>query len=734
LSANTVLLVEDDELNRKLVRTLLARSADPSLRDVRLLEAVDLAQARAVLAAGPVDAVLLDMNLPHRSGFVLAEELRLQAGPPSTIIAMTGAGDQQRAAALAAGCAAALSRPYIATEFCDVLAAHLTARTSPGQSVEVPERRDSAIPAQEASDAASTGPDGPGPADPALDFRAMFESVAGSYLVLGPDLVITAVSDAYLRDTRTVRTDFIGRSVLEAFPAGIGRDGRDAAAELQASLARVRRDKTADAMPAESYPGQLAPPQGGGFEVRYRSAVNVPVIGPGGHLTGIVHQLRDVTEYVRLNRMQQADLEQRLRQIEADAEVPADPLALTDDVPTSDFVERLGHELRSPLNTIIGFGELLDLGSATAEQREWVAMVLAAARRLGQILDESLDVSRVGTSALSMSMEAVPVRLIIADAIDDIRPLALSRGVSLDPAPEVTATQYVYADGPRLRQVLLNLLSNAVKFNHPAGQVTVTIEPRDGDRLRVNVLDTGRGIARHDIDKLFRPFERLDAGLSGVGGTGLGLKLSRDLITAMGGTAGVTSTPGTGSVFWVELPRTEPVAVSQLAIQDTAIVTTREYSSPKTILYVEDMVENLRLVEQILRFRPSVTLIPAMLAGVALDLARQHHPDLILLDVLLPDMPGDEMLSLLHADPAVADIPVAILTAAASRPQAGELAGPGVAAYLTKPVNVRSLLETVDRVLGESPAEPPAASAAAETTADTRRDGTPRRTADDTTD
>ncbi len=728
MSVNTVLLVAD-ELNRKLVHALLARSADPSLRDVRLLEAVDLAQARAVLAAGPVDAVLLDMNLPDGGGYVLAEELRLLPGPPATIIAMTGAGDQWRAAALAAGYAAVLSKPYDATEFCDVLAAHLTGKTSQSRSVEVPDRRESA-PAQGTSDAVSTDPADRGPVDPALDFRAMFESVAGSYLVLGPDLVITAASDAYLRDTRSVRTDFVGRSVLEAFPAGIGRNGHNAAAELHASLDRVRRDKTADVMPVESYPGQLMRSQGGGFEVRYRSAVNTPVIGPDGQLTGIVHQLRDVTEYVRLNQMQQADLEQRLRQMEADADAPAS----TGDVPTSDFVERLGHELRTPLNTIVGFGELLDLGSATAEQREWIAMVLAAARRLGQILDESRDVSRIGASTLSMSMEAVPVRLIIADAIDDIRPLALSRGVFLDPAPEVTATQYVYADGPRLRQVLLNLLSNAVKFNHPAGKVTVTVEPRDGDRLRVNVFDTGRGIARHDIDKLFRPFERLDAGQLGVGGTGLGLALSRDLIDAMGGTAGVTSTPGAGSVFWVELPTTEPVAVSQLAIQDTAIVTTREYSTRKTILYVEDMVENLRLVEQILRFRPSVTLIPAMLAGVALDLARQHHPDLILLDVLLPDLPGEEMLSQLHADPAVADIPVAILTAAASRPLAGELAGQGVAAYLTKPVNVRSLLETVDRLLGESPAVPPADRALAETAADALSDGTPSPAADDATD
>ncbi len=202
-------------------------------------------------------------------------------------------------------------------------------------------------------------------------------------------------------------------------------------------------------------------------------------------------------------------------------------------------------------------------------------------------------------------------------------------------------------------------------------------------------------------------FERLDAAKAGIEGTGLGLALSRQLVEAMGGATGVTSRHGEGSIFWIELPITEPVAVSQLAIERDAIVASRSYTASKTVLYVEDMVENLRLVEQILKQRPSTTLIPAMLAEVALDLARQHRPDLILLDLHLPDMPGEEVLQRLRTDPATSAIPVVILSADATQHQIDQLLADGAAAYLTKPISVRTLLETADSVLGEP--VPPAA-------------------------
>ena len=242
-----------------------------------------------------------------------------------------------------------------------------------------------------------------------------------------------------------------------------------------------------------------------------------------------------------------------------------------------------------------------------------------------------------------------------------------------------------------------------VKYNHPAGQVTVTASERPGGLLRISVADTGRGVAPEDISRLFTPFERLDAAGAGFEGTGLGLALSRQLVEAMGGTAGVTSTLGEGSVFWVELALTEPVAVSQKAIDRDPVTVRRDYPSVRTVLYVEDMVENIRLVEQILRQRPSVNLISAMLAGVALDLARQHHPDLVLLDLHLPDMPGEEVLARLRADPATAGTPVVVLSADATPDHIRRLMAAGADAYLTKPISVRALLQALDHALGGQP-------------------------------
>ena len=328
-------------------------------------------------------------------------------------------------------------------------------------------------------------------------------------------------------------------------------------------------------------------------------------------------------------------------------------------------------------------------------------MTLQASRHLVQLMDEARDVAQIEDRTLTLSMEAVPVPGLVADVLEMVRPLAMSEGVQLGRPPRSTASQYVRADEQRLRQILLNLLSNAVKDNHPGGRVTVTVEDQPGGQLRISVTDTGRGIASQDDGRLFLPFERLDAAPAGVGGTGLGLALSRDLTEAMGGTTGVTSAPGHGSTFWIELPATEPVAVSQAAIDRDGIISSREYATPKTILYVEDMVENVRLVEQILRQRPSITMLPAMLAGVALDLARQHRPDLILLDLRLPDMPGEEVLRRLRADARTLDIPIIILSADATRQRIDQLRADGVMDYLTKPIDVRGLLRTVDAALGE---------------------------------
>jgi signal transduction histidine kinase/ActR/RegA family two-component response regulator len=566
------------------------------------------------------------------------------------------------------------------------------------------------------------------PAGQAPDFRILFEALPGAYCVLDPDLVIIAASDAYLRDTRKSRAGIVGRPITEVFP---DRPDPRGIATLRASLDIVRSDQVADTIVVDRYDIPAAGP-GGEPDARYWSLVNVPVPGPGRRLAYIIHWLDDVTDYVRsisdqAGGEQLADAQQgRIQRIEADL------LALSQGLQQGnralqeaneslrgaynakkDFLDRLSHELRTPLNTILGFGELLSLDGLSAEHREWITMTLQASRHLVQLMDEAGDVAQIEDRTLTLSMEAVPIHSVIADVIEMIRPLALAEGVQIDPPPRPAASQYVRADEQRFRQIMLNLLSNAVKYNYPGGRVTITVGDEPGDQLRVSVTDTGRGIAGQDVGRLFLPFERLDAAQAGVEGAGLGLALSRDLIKAMGGTTGVTSIQGEGSTFWIELPATEPVAVSQLAIERDVVVSSRDYATGKTVLYVEDMVENFRLVEQILKQRPSVTLLPAMLASVALDLARQHRPDMILLDLRLPDMPGEQVLLRLRADARTRDIPVVILSADATRQRIDQFRADGVVDYLTKPIDVRSLLRTVDSALGE--ARPGPGTAAGET-------------------
>jgi signal transduction histidine kinase/ActR/RegA family two-component response regulator len=572
------------------------------------------------------------------------------------------------------------------------------------------------------------GPAGAVPASQRPDFRILFEAVPGAYCVLDPDLVIIAATDAYLRDTRTSRPGIVGRPLTRVFP---DRPDPSALATLRASLDIVRSDQVANTIAVNRYDIPAAGP-GGEPDARYWSLVNVPVPGPGRRLGYIIHWLDDVTDYVRTisaetGGEQPAGAQQgRVQRIEADLLALSQALqqgnrALQEANESlrgaynakKDFLDRLSHELRTPLHTILGFGELLSLDGLSAEHREWITMMLRASRHLVQLMDEAGDVAQIENRTLTLSMEAVPVHGVIADVIEMIRPLALAEGVQIDPPPRPATSQYIRADEQRFRQIMLNLLSNAVKYNYPGGRVTITVTDQPGDQLRVSVTDTGRGVAGQDVGRLFLPFERLDAAAAGVEGAGLGLALSRDLIEAMEGTTGVTSIQGEGSTFWIELPVTEPVAVSQLAIERDVIVSAREYATGKTVLYVEDMVENFRLVEQILKQRPSVTLLPAMLAGVALDLARQHRPDMILLDLRLPDMPGEEVLLRLRADSRTRDIPVVILSADATRQRIDQLRADGVVDYLIKPIDVRSLLRTVDCALGE--AQPGPGSPAGET-------------------
>ena len=382
----------------------------------------------------------------------------------------------------------------------------------------------------------------------------------------------------------------------------------------------------------------------------------------------------------------------------------------------SEFLARMSHELRTPLNSIIGFGQLLELEGLGPRQHEHVDHVLKAGGHLLELINEVLELSKIEAGQMTISLEPVALADLVGEVLALAAPLADEQGVTLASNRDgLGAGRHVDADRQRLEQVLLNVLSNAIKYNHPGGRVDVTFATTDADRVRTTIADTGIGVAAEQMAKLFEPFERLGAETTEVEGTGLGLALSKGLVEAMGGTIEVESAPGVGTSVTIELAGAQPPAAKhEPAPSDLGAAELGDaVGNRQPILYIEDNLSNLTLVERILERHSALELIPAIQATIGLELARQHHPKLIVLDLHLPDMPGAEVLKQLKADPQTYDIPVVVLTADASRVRAERVRELGATEYLTKPLDVRKFLEVIAQNLSSNSYEPPSGGAGA---------------------
>ncbi len=367
----------------------------------------------------------------------------------------------------------------------------------------------------------------------------------------------------------------------------------------------------------------------------------------------------------------------------------------------SEFLSRMSHELRTPLNAVLGFSQLLELDELTPDQEQAVGQITRGGRHLLDLINEILDISQIETGKLALSPEAVNVGELVGETVDLVRSLAAERGIHMLSGEPGACEVYVFADRQRLKQILLNLLGNGIKYNREGGTVSISCARPGSGSLRIQVTDTGPGIPKEQFSLLFTPFERLGAEQTTIEGTGIGLALSRRLAEAMGGTLDVESTVGRGSTFSVDFPLVEgPIErIERLdELGGTSIVNTVAAERP-AVLHIEDNLSNIKLIERVLAQRPGVNLIPAMQGRLGLELARQHQPILILLDLNLADVAGEEVLHLLRDDPATAQIPVAIVSADAMPRQVQRLLAGGATAYLTKPIDVRQLLDLVDRSL-----------------------------------
>jgi len=394
---------------------------------------------------------------------------------------------------------------------------------------------------------------------------------------------------------------------------------------------------------------------------------------------GVAH---DITERLRIERA--------LREAKAEADRANQA--------KSEFLSRMSHELRTPLNVILGFGQLLEKQNPTNTQKIRLAHINTAGRHLLRLINEVLDISRIEAEKLQLSLEPVCLADVLEEAIGLMRPLATEREINFLIPQVLDRRCYVLTDRQRFNQVMLNLLTNAIKYSPLKGKVTVSYGASKSGTIRIRVNDNGPGIPKQKLSRLFTPFDRLGAEQSTIEGTGLGLALSQRLMKAMQGSIGVNSTVGEGSTFWVELPRAAS-PLERVLSEKRNESEPEEFSSTakRKILYVEDNLSNVTLIEHMLREQPETQLITAMQGQLALDLARKHSPDVILLDLHLPDLPGWDVLSQLQHEEATRHIPVVIISADATPGEIKRLMAAGAHAYLTKPIQIPEFFEIIEK-------------------------------------
>jgi PAS domain S-box-containing protein len=483
----------------------------------------------------------------------------------------------------------------------------------------------------------------------------IIRSLGESLMVVGPDHIIRTVNRATLSMLGYSEAELIGH------PAALIQSSENlGAAAGSAGVESVYRRK-----------------DGAGVPVRFLSS---PMLGEDGAGEAQVWLAQDITA----RKAAEEELREAIRKAE------------TANHAKSDLLSRTSHELRTPLNAILGFGQLLELSELGGDDRESVDRIMKAGRHLLLVINEVLDIAGIETGRKTITREPVQVCDAANEALDMVRALAEARAIELRFELECSEGSYVWADRQRLQQVLLNLLSNAIKYNRQGGAVTLACTQSGAETIRMAVMDTGLGIQPEGLSKVFTPFERLGAAEAGIEGTGLGLAFSKVFVEAMGGSIGVESTTGQGTTFWVDLPAAaapQSEAKSEPTLPSGAI--SLEKCGERTVLHIEDNLSNLELVERILVRFPSIHLISATRGEQGVALARDIQPDLILLDLHLPDIWGDEVLRRLRADVATSKIPVIMLSADATPEQIGRLLAGGAQGYLTKPLDYREFLKMI---------------------------------------
>jgi PAS domain S-box-containing protein len=513
--------------------------------------------------------------------------------------------------------------------------------------------------------------------DQAAEFRRS-EVFLDSVVEHIPNMLL--VRDA--RDLKFVRFNRAGEKLLGySREELLGKNAHDVfAADLAESSTAEDRATLASGVPLEIAEEAVQTRNDG---VRYLHTTKIPVVDEHGKAQYLLAISEDITDRKRGDELLRDAKEQAERANRA----------------KSEFLSRMSHELRTPLNSILGFGHLLEMDGLSEDQLEPVHYIVESGRHLLELINEVLDIARIEAGKVTIFPEPVAVEALLADVVAVVSPMAAERNIHVEIASGELGC-YIRADRQRVKQVLLNLLSNAIKYNREGGEVGIVCE-QAGPKLRIRVRDTGLGIPAGRLSEVFAPFERIVAEHEDIEGSGLGLALSKHLMELMGGTLTVESEPGIGSTFTAEIELAEATDASDAVKRTLESPASDQLDGAPSVrvLYMEDNVVNIKLIEHVLERRPEITVEATMQGRLGIELARHHPPDVIVLDVHLPDMTGEQVLDALKQDARTERIPVIILTADLGADQGPRLLELGASFFLTHPLDVPSFLAALDAVI-----------------------------------
>ena len=519
----------------------------------------------------------------------------------------------------------------------------------------------------------------------------LLEAAPGAYLVLGVDLTIVAVTDAYLRATLTVREQILGREMFEVFPDNPNDPSATGTRNLRASLETVLRTRTPHAMPVQKY--DIRRPGSDEFEERYWKPLNTPVI-IDGEVAYIIHSAEDVTSLVRLEHLK------------GENEVAAGELQSmrAADRAKDEFIAIISHELRTPMTSILGWTRMLALGGLD-EQTKLEALDALERSTLAQakLIEDLLDESRIASGKLRLELRALNLRTVLSNAISQARPAAEAKQIALAADCGDDDERYdVFADPARLQQAIGNLLGNAIKFTPEGGTVTVRLR-RKGVEGVIEVCDSGQGIAPALLPHIFERFRQGDdSAAERQSGLGLGLSITRHIVEMHGGSVSAASpAPGKGATFTIQLPLHTAVLPQETTDRDTAL---RAVAMPRLdgvcVLIVEDEIDNRKVIATALRHCGAEVECSGS-AAEAFDVLGRWEPDVIICDIALPDLDGCSFLTQLRSREADGHATPALALTVLGRPgEQSRITAAGFDVFRQKPIDPLDLAHEVGRLAG----------------------------------